>query len=165
MLPLMKPQLVLAIIFIIVVPALAAAQMGPVSLGVGAGVVVPAASDDGTSDVAFAWGFHVNIPIITSLHLSPSSLIYRSEGVYATDTALAFKFIIPLRVWSLYFGVAPGLTAAGTRTSVHAGALGGATVALVSNISGFAEYKYKVLFRDTANSGFSHLTAGLVFSF
>ncbi|MFW6313064.1 MAG: hypothetical protein ACOC2N_04185 [Spirochaetota bacterium] len=161
----MKPQLVLAIVFIVAVPALAFAQAGPVSLGVGAGAVVPAPADDGTSDVAVAWGFHVNIPIITSLHLSPSSLVYRNDGVYATDTSLAFKFIIPLRAWALYFGAAPGLTAAGTRTSAHVGALGGATLALVSNISGFAEYKYKVVFRDTVSSGFSHLTAGLVFSF
>ena len=161
----MKPHLLLVAILILAVPALAAAQTGPVSLGVGAGAVVPAPEEDGTTDVAFAWGFHVNIPIITSLHLSPSSLVYRNGEFYATDTALAFKFIIPLRTWSLYFGVAPGLTAAGTRTSAHVGALGGATVALVSNISGFAEYKYKVLFRDAANVGFSHLTAGLVFSF
>lgn len=165
MLARMKPVLVLAIILIVSAPALVSAQSGPVSLGVGVGAVVPAASEDGTSDVAFAWGFHVNIPIITSLHLSPSSLVYRDGKDYATDTALAFKFIIPLRTWSLYFGVAPGLTAAGPSTSAHVGALGGATVAVVSNISGFAEYKYKVLFRESANFGFSHLTAGLVFSF
>jgi len=161
----MKLHMVLTAVLVLAVPAIASAQTGPVSLGVGAGAVVPGVSDDGTTDVAFAWGFHVNIPIITLLHLSPSSLVYRNDGVYATDTALAFKFIIPLRTWSLFFGVAPGLTAAGTSTSAHVGALGGATVALVSNISGFAEYKYKVLFRDTPNSGFSHLTAGLVFSF
>lgn len=161
----MKRMAILTVLFLVLFVASAAAQSGSVALGVGAGAVVPTRSDDGSWDTSFAWGFHVNIPILNTLHLSPSSELYQIDGVYATDVALAFKFMIPLRLSALYLGVAPGLTAAGSTTSAHVGVLGGFTIGLVSNISGFAQYKYKVLFYDDTNTRMSHVAAGLLFSF
>lgn len=161
----MKRMAVLTVLLLVVFAGSVAAQAGSVALGVGAGVAVPARSGDGSRDASFAWGFHVNIPILNTLHLSPSSELYQTDGVYATDIALAFKFMIPLRLSALYLGIAPGLTAAGSTTSAHVGALGGLAFRIVSNISGFAQYKYKVLFYDDTNARMSHLTAGLLFSF
>lgn len=156
-------------VLIVVLTALASAgvfaQSGSVALGVGAGLVVPPPAVDGSRAPSFAWGFHVNIPVLSTLHLSPSSEIYRSGDAYATDNALSFKFMIPLSGWSVYFGVAPGVTAWGDSVSAHVGALGGVTLPLVSNIGGYAQYKYKVLFRDATNTRYSHVSAGLIFSF
>ncbi len=161
----MKRILVLVAVLTAIASAGSFAQSGSVALGVGAGFVVPPPAVDGGRDPAFAWGFHVNIPILSTLHLSPSSEIYRSGDTYATDNALSFKFMIPLSGWSIYFGVAPGLTAWGGDVSPHVGALGGVTAPLVSNIGGYAQYKYKVLFRDGTNTRYSHASAGLIFSF
>ena len=145
--------------------AMAFAQTGPVELGVGGGVAVPVRSDGGPWETTLTWGFHVNIPIIPTLHISPSSEIYRADGIYATDVALGFKLLIPLRALDIFIGVAPGLTAAGSEISANAGILGGVTVPLVSNVGGFVQYRYKVLFRDGTGARFSHLTAGLLFAF
>ncbi len=161
----MKRIAVLTVVLMVMLGASAAGQARSVALGVGAGAVIPARSDVGTRDTSFAWGFHVNIPILETLHLSPSSELYQTAGVYATDVALAFKFMVPLRPSALYFGVAPGLTAAGRDTAAHVGVLGGLSIPLLSNISGFAQYKYKVLFQDDTNTRMSHVTAGLLFSF
>lgn len=156
-------RIALLFAFLMILAVVLPAQ--PVSLGVGAGLVVPPPEPDGTRSPSFAWGFHVNIPIISTLHLAPSSEIYRDGSTWATDNALAFKFIIPLRAAAVYFGVAPGLTAAGSSVAPHVGALGGVTVPVISNIGAFAQYKYKVLFQDGSNAGFSHLSLGLIFSF
>ncbi len=161
----MRRILVLLVLLAIAASTGAFAQTGSAALGVGAGFVVPPPAVDGGRDPAFAWGFHVNIPILSTLHLSPSSEIYRSGDTYATDNALSFKFMIPLSGWSPYFGVAPGLTAWGGDVSTHVGALGGVTVPLVSNLGAYAQYKYKVLFRDATNTRYSHVSAGLIFSF
>ena len=161
----MRRFLVLIAVLTTIVSVGALAQSGSVALGVGAGFVVPPPAVDGGREPAFAWGFHVNIPVLRTLHLSPSSEIYRSGGTYATDNALSFKFMIPLSGWSVYLGVAPGLTAWGDAVSPHVGALGGVTVPLVSNIGGYVQYKYKVLFQDASNTRYSHASAGLIFSF
>lgn len=161
----MRRILVLVVVLATIVSGGVFAQSGSVALGVGAGFVVPSPSVDGARDPSFAWGFHVNIPILSTLHLSPSSEIYRSGDAYATDNALSFKFMIPLSGWSIYFGVAPGLTAWDENVSPHVGALGGVTLPLVSNIGGYAQYNYKVLFRDATNTRYSHVSAGLIFSF
>ncbi len=161
----MKRMAVLTVLLLVAGAGSVAAQAGSVALGVGAGVAVPARSVDGSRDTSFAWGFHVNIPILNTLHLSPSSELYQMDGVYATDVALAFKFMVPLRLSALYFGVAPGLTASGSGTTAHVGVLGGFTIRVLSNISGFAQYKYKVLFYDDTNTRVSHVAAGLLFSF
>lgn len=153
------------IFLIILASAPVAAQSGPVSLGVGAGVSVPARLAGDTLEPAVAWGFHVNIPIIRTVHISPSAELYRISGLYATDVALAFNLVVPLYRSAVHLGVAPGVTASGTETSPHVGILGGVTMPLVSNIGGFLRYRHAVLFRGDTARPVSHLTAGLLFSF
>ncbi|TVQ25730.1 MAG: hypothetical protein EA382_06595 [Spirochaetaceae bacterium] len=157
-------RLLAVAVFVIIGTTAVTARPQSVSLGVGAGVAAMHRVDQ-PADVSFAWGFAVNIPVISTLHLSPSSEIYRDAGVYATDIALAFRFVVPLRTADLYVGVAPGLTASGTTTAPHVGALGGVVLPLISNVSWFAQYKYKVVFAGATNSRFSHANAGLLFSF
>ena len=159
----MKRSLLLAV-FVIIAATAAGARPQSVSLGVGAGVAATHPAD-APADVSFAWGFSVNIPILNTLHLSPSSEVYRDAGVYATDIAIAFRFVVPLRTADLYVGVAPGLTASGTTTTPHVGALGGVVLPLISNVSWFAQYKYKVIFTGATNARVSHASAGLLFSF
>ena len=161
----MKRTLVLAIVLLAMLPALAAAQSESVALGVSSGVSAQGPDTDGLSDFAFAWGFYVNIPILPTFHITPFSELYRITGTYATDIGIGFRFAVPMGDTELYFGVSPGLTASGEQTSPHVGALGGVTFPLISNIRGFAQYKYNVLFQDSVNQRYSHLTAGLLFAF
>lgn len=153
------------ICLIIFASAPVVAQSGPVSLGVGAGISVPARVAGDTLQPSVAWGFHVNIPIIRTVHVSPSAELYRIGGSYATDVALAFNLVVPLYRSAVHLGVAPGVTASGTQASPHVGVLGGLAVPLVSNVGGFLRYRYAVRFRGDTTRPVSHLTAGLLFSF
>ena len=46
--------------------------------------------------LSFAYGFYVDIPLISTFHITPSSELYKFADQNATDFDLAFKFIIPL---------------------------------------------------------------------
>lgn len=161
----MKRTLILMVALTLLLSAVAPAQSESVALGVGGGTAARGPDAAGLTDFAFAWGFYVNIPILPTFHITPSSELYQIDGTYATDVALGFRFAVPMGSTGLYFGVSPGLTASGTETSPHVGALGGVTFPLISNIRGFAQYKYNVLFRGQSNIRYSHLTAGLLFAF
>lgn len=157
----MRRILVVAFVLALIAPAALVAQTGPVSLGVGAGLVVPHTADE----PSFAWGFHVNIPILNTLHLTPASEIYRAGDTFATDNTLAFKFMIPLRGLAPYFGIVPGLTAAGTEIAPHVGGLVGANFPLISNLGAFVQYKYKVVLEGESTTSYSHLGVGALFAF
>ncbi|MFW5689271.1 MAG: hypothetical protein ACOC1U_06855 [Spirochaetota bacterium] len=158
----MKRPLVLALLLVLLPTALAA-QQGSVSLGVSGGAAIN--TTDAQWDVDLGWGFHVNIPILATFHIAPAAELYQIDEIYATDVGLGFKFTVPLGRSGLYAGVAPGITAYGSNASPHVGGLVGFFTPVLSNISGFAQYRYSVVFPDDTNVRYSHVTAGLLFSF
>jgi hypothetical protein len=152
----------------LITAAALAAQSG-VGLGVSAGAAFP---EGATADIAsddweasLNWGFYVNIPLLTSFAITPSSELYKLGEENATDMALAFKFIVPLPSFDLYAGFVPGLTAVGSRTAPHVGAVAGGSFALVSNLDMFVQGKYKILFDGSENIRVLHVNAGVLFRF
>ncbi len=151
---------------IMMVVAVATVSAQDVGLGVGAGMTLPTRESGAQEwDAAFNWGFYVNIPLLATFHLSPSAELYKLDGAYATDIALAFKFMVPLNNLAVYAGFVPGLTASGTTTNAHVGVLGGLSFDLVSNLGAFAQLKYKNLFADERNVRVFHLNGGVLFTF
>src|SRR5215467_2034836 len=120
------------------------AQARGVGLGVGAGVAVPSAS--GTDALkpdfkaGFNWGFFVDIPLLYTFHITPSTLVYKmtdnnaaNMGAYttqATDVSLNFKFIIPVGPIAPFAGVTAGLTST-QHIDPHAGVLAGVGVSVL----------------------------------
>jgi hypothetical protein len=148
--------------------ALASAQSG-VGLGVAVGTTFPQGS---TNDIEFDdwqpslnWGFYVDIPLISTFHVTPSAELYKFGDENATDMALAFKFIVPLTRLDFYAGFVPGLTVTGSTTSPHIGVVAGGALILVSNLDWFVQGKYKFVFEGDENVRVLHLNAGLLFRF
>ena len=163
----MRTGIVVAAVMLVAAGALAA-QSG-VGLGVSVGAAFPQGS---TADIAsddwepsLNWGFYVNIPLLSSFAITPSSELYKLGEENATDMALSFKFIVPLPRFDLYAGFVPGLTAVGSRTAPHVGAVAGGSFALVSNLDMFVQGKYKILFDGSENMRVLHLNAGVLFRF
>ena len=161
-------RIVLAVAALALLPALAAVAQG-VGLGVAAGVGL---TQGDTADIAsngwqssFNWGFYVNIPIVSALHLTPSSELYKFGSQNATDMALAFKFIVPLPRLDLYGGFVPGFTAVTDLVAPHVGLLAGFSMPLVSNLDLFVQGKYKWLFQGSENMRVLHMNAGVLFNF
>jgi hypothetical protein len=157
------------IILLACLPAGAQAAGDSVGLGVSLGAAFPSGSTSRIATVSgeasFDWGFYVNIPLIYTFHLTPSSELYKLGAQNATDMDLAFKFIVPLSRFSLYGGVAPGLTTTGEVTAMHVGLLAGASFNLVSNLDAFAQAKYQWVFEGNQNLRVLHLNAGMLFNF
>jgi hypothetical protein len=159
---------------ILVVTLLVMVALSPgAQTGVGLGVLVGAAfPDGGTSEIpgeawdgSFNWGFFVDIPLLSTFRLSPSSELYKFGEENATDMALAFTFVVPLASLDLYGGIVPGITTTGDITAVHVGGLVGAAFGLLGNIDLFVQGKYKVVFHDDENLRVLHLNTGLLFVF
>ena len=166
---LMLPVLVALLGLAAVAPAPAQGSSSSVGLGMMAGLAFPNGS---TTDIpsndwqaSFNWGFFVNIPIISTLHLTPSAELYRLDGTNATDFTLAFKFIVPLSGLDLYAGLVPGLTAISTVTAPNVGLLAGASFRLVANLDWFVQAKYSWLFQGGGNLRVLHANAGILFVF
>lgn len=161
----MKRVALLVFVLVAIGGSAASEEHISVTLGAAGGFAVPGRTHGGISETSFAWGFHVNIPVLETIRIAPSAEIYRISAVYATDLALAFHYVIPIEIFDIYFGVAPGLTAWGTSTSPHVGGLLGFSVPILDDIGGFAQFRYKVLFSDETNIHGSHFLLGLLFSF
>ena len=146
------------------------AQAHGVGLGVAAGVDVP----NGTPDFQASpnWGFYVDIPLIQTFHITPSTMLYKLRdangvGSSATDVSLNFKFIIPLGPMDVFFGATFGLTSTES-IDPHAGALAGIDFDLISNIAIFVQANYKYVIRDDnvgGNVRNLQLYAGPLFKF
>jgi hypothetical protein len=140
---------------------------------VGLGISVGAAFPQGTTDsisstdwkTSLNWGFYVNIPLIYTFHLTPSSELYKFDGQNATDMSIAFKFIVPLSRFDLYAGFVPGLTAVTDVTAPHVGVLVGGNFPLISNLDFFIQGKYKWLFEGGENLRVLHANVGVLFNF
>ena len=140
-----------------------------VGLGLSAGVAFPQGDTPSIASTdwqpSFNWGFYVNIPLISTFHITPSSELYRFNNQNATDIDIAFKFIVPLGMFDIYAGVATGLTAIQNILPPHVAVLGGAAFRLVSNLDFFTQVKYTVLFQGSQNMSILHVTAGILFAF
>ena len=154
---------------IAVTPLSSQASGGSVGLGISAGITFPQGNTPEIPSTdwkaALNWGFYVNIPLIYTFHLTPSSELYKFEDQNATDMAIAFKFIVPLSRFDLYAGFVPGLTAVGESTALHVGLLVGANFPLISNLDIFVQGKYKWLFEGGENLKVLHANVGILFNF
>ena len=162
------------ILIVLVVLALSAAlplSADPSATSVGLGFSFGAAFPQGStptipsSGASFDWGFYVDIPLISTFHITPSSELYKFSSQNATDVDVAFKFIVPLGNFDLFAGVSPGLTTVADVLAPHVGLLGGGAFRLVSNLDAFVQAKYSLLFEGGRNMGVFHLNAGILFAF
>jgi hypothetical protein len=160
---------VLAVLLAAALPAAAQSSADSVGLGVSLGLAFPQGdTPDITStdwQTSFNWGFYVNIPVISTLHLTPSSELYRLGGANATDVCLAFKFIVPLPRFDLYVGLVPGLTAVDRELPLNLGLLAGGSFRLVGNLDLFVQGKYTWVFQGGENLRVLHGNAGILFLF
>ncbi len=165
----MKARVLWMVAAALVTAAGAAGAQSGVGLGVAVGTTFPQNSTDDISfddwDPSVNWGFYVDIPLLSSFHITPSAELYKLGDENATDMALAFKFIVPLSHLDFYAGFVPGLTATGSTTSIHIGVVAGAAFVLVSNVDWFVQGKYKFVFEGGENIRVLHLNAGLLFRF
>lgn len=119
-----------------------------VGLGVGAGIAVPTIEDVSTNPT-WAFGFYTDIPLISTFHITPSTLVYRIERdngkkESATDVSINFKFMIPIGRVDIFVGVTGGVTSTDVLRP-HVGALAGVSVNLVSNLDVFVNAGYKAI--------------------
>jgi len=150
-------------------PVAAQGSASSVGLGVAVGLAFPqgdtAAIPSTDWRTSFNWGFYVNIPVISTLHLTPSAELYRFNEVNATDFSLAFKFIVPLARFDLYVGLAPGLTAVADVIAPNVGLLAGGSFQLVGNLELFVQGKYDWIFEGGENLRVLHVNTGILFVF
>jgi len=162
-------RILLTAALVVLSPIAGLAAGDSVGLGVALGAAFPQGSTTAIASTdwqgSFNWGFYVNIPIISTLQLTPSSELYKFGDQNATDMALAFKFIVPLSRFDLYAGFVPGLTAVSDVVAPHVGILAGFAMTLVSNLDLFVQGKYKWLFQGEDNIRVLHLNAGVLFNF
>jgi hypothetical protein len=160
---------VLLLLLTAALPAPAQSSADSVGLGVSAGLAFPQGTTPDISSTdwktSLNWGFYVNIPIISTLHLNPSAELYRFDGANATDISLAFKFIVPLPRFDLYVGLVPGLTAVADVLPVNLGILAGGSFRLVGNLDLFVQGKYTWVFQGGENLRVLHANAGILFLF
>ena len=161
--------LLLIVLQCIVFPLNSHAAGDSVGLGISAGVTFPQGDTPEITSTdwkaALNWGFYVNIPLISTFHITPSSELYKFENQNATDMSIAFKFIVPLSRFDLYAGFVPGLTAVGSNTALHVGILVGGNFPLISNLDFFVQGKYKWLFEGGENLRVLHANVGVLFNF
>jgi hypothetical protein len=161
--------LIMTVLFVSRAPLWSQASGDSVGLGISVGATFPQGSTSGIPSTdwktALNWGFYVNIPLIYTFHLTPSSELYKFEDQNATDMSIAFKFIVPLSRFDLYAGFVPGLTAAGEVTAFHVGLLVGGNFPLISNLDLFVQGKYKWLFEGGENLRVIHANVGILFNF
>ncbi len=145
------------------------AQASGVGLGFAVGAAMPTGNIAGIPNMAgllsFNYGFYVDIPLISTFHITPSAELYKFADQNATDFDLAFKFIVPLASMDIFAGLVPGLTAVASTLDLHLGALVGASFSLVSNLSAFVQGKWDLLFDPNQNVSVFHVTAGVLFAF
>jgi len=167
----MKKNILIALMLCAAVTGIAAAPdaSNPVALGVSLGPTFPLSGSGQTiannGTISFNWGFYVNIPLVYAFDLMPSAELYRFESMQATDIDLAFKFLVPIGSGSVYVGFVPGLTAVSETLAPHVGGLAGVSYRIISNLSGFVQGKYNVLFDGSSNIKVIHINAGILLAF
>jgi hypothetical protein len=169
----MQRSRILIVVFVLALSSVVCLSAEPSATSVGLGFSMGAAFPQGNTakivpangQPSFDWGFYVNIPLVSTFHITPSTELYNFNSQNATDVDLAFKFIVPIGDFNIYAGVSPGLTTVIDVTAPHVGVLAGAGFRLVSNLDAFVQARYNVLFEGGVNMGVFHLTAGILFAF
>ena len=156
----------LFILAVLACAPLSAQSQNPVGLGLSFGIAdasgsTPSIPNTGGS-LSFNWGFYVDIPIMYTFHITPSSELYKLQDQNATDIDLAFKFFVPLSGFALYAGAAPGITAVSTALDPHVGVLLGVTFQLVSNLDFFLQGKYNIVFDGGQYMSIAHVNGGIL---
>jgi hypothetical protein len=89
--------IVLAIVILFVCPLASAQAAGDaVGLGVSIGVAFPnggTARIPNNGEASLNWGFYVNIPLIYTFHITPSSELYKLGTQNATDMDVSFNLV------------------------------------------------------------------------
>src|SRR5271157_298404 len=166
-------KLGISCVVVLMLAALACVPLGAAENPGGLGISLGAALAEGSTpnipssdgSTSFNWGFYVDIPLLYTFHITPSSELYRLQDQNATDIDLAFKFIVPLSGFAIYAGFTPGLTAVSNVMDPHVGILAGATFQLVSNLDVFFQGKYNIVFDGGQNLQIVHANAGILFKF
>lgn len=138
-----------------------------VGLGLGLGAALP--HDGHGFDPALSWGFYVDIPLISTFHITPSTLVYTlkrpgQDGISATDVSLNFKFMVPLGPLELFAGLTAGLTST-QDLDPHVGGLAGAQFRVLPNVDVFAQANYRVILIGDRNIRDLMIYAGPIFRF
>ncbi len=161
----------------LVAPHLARAGAEGVGLGVAAGLAYSnnaplVQEDDEVIGARFAWGFFVDIPLLETFYITPSTMIYQIDAYGAgetpvTDVDLNFKFIVPLGSASIGAGITAGLSVGVEPEYVpHWGVLAYGSMNLVANLDAFVQYQYKQLMPEELDDiQDNHLFAGAMFHF
>lgn len=117
----------------------------------------------------YSWGFFVDIPLLETFYISPSTILYELDlgngKNPATDIDLAFKFIVPVGALHLSVGGLGGLTEEELQYDWHLGALAYVGLNLVANLDVFVQAQYKKIFRDAGNLDDVHGFLGAMFRF
>lgn len=159
-----RSSVILSITALCLAAPAAAEASDSVGLGVAAGVAVPHGGGLPSTEAVANWGFSVDIPILETFAISPSTYLYRVNDRAATDVSINFKFIVPLGRLEIFGGVTAGITTA-EAFDPHVGALGGAELQLISNLGVYAQVNYRVLLQDGEDTRDLMVFAGPMFRF
>lgn len=126
---------------------------GPIRLGAAVGASFP--HGVGEWDPAFAWGFFVDLPLVSRFYITPSAVLYQldpreGDGFSAADVSMSFKFGFPIDAFELYGALTTGLTSA-DEVDVHFGGLAGMSFQLLDNLDVFVQVNYRVILADVGN--------------
>ncbi len=176
---------IVAILAFTLIPSFAAAQEdgmeGPSNKQVGVGLVAGAAFPFANNEdyaITESWGFYVDIPVISTFHISPATTLYRldhkkngdigNKGI--TDISLNFKFVIPLPGWKIWLaalmGISNGHFKNGDFIQPHVGGNTGFSYRVVSNLDILLSAQYKLIIDgDQRNINMIQSMAGLQFNF
>jgi hypothetical protein len=158
-----------ALLGLLVLAPEARADPSGVGLGVAAGIAVPHASPVRFTP-SYAFGFYVDIPLISTFSITPSTVVYGVDPKGDvkqnpnTDTSLSFKFVIPIGIVDIFFGITAGLTTS-QDFDFHVGGLAGFGIQIISNLEVFAQANYRVLIDDGHERNDLHVFAGPLFRF
>lgn len=159
-----------------------------VGLGILGGAAFPIANEQNFR-ITESWGFFVDIPIISTFHITPSTILYRLEhesdsrignhGI--TDISLNFKFVIPVSTWKIFIAAMMGLSNGSfvhyvgdddddktnsDPVQMHFGGNAGFGYRIVSNLDFIALCQYKLIVDgDQRNINMIQAMGGLQFNF
>jgi len=157
-------------VFVLTTSATAFGHANKVGLGVAlGGTYSPTELEQAEIGSSFGLGFFVDIPLLETFYISPSTTLRRANlgkgEDPATDIDINFKFIVPMGKLSLGAGVLGGITAADTFYG-HYGALGYLSFQALSNLEIFLLTQYKQMMHDSGQPvNDIHAYAGTMFRF
>ncbi len=148
-----------------------------VGLGVIGGAAFPIANSR-SYKITESWGFYVDVPIISTFHITPAATLYRLDpkddttptNAGITDLSMNFKFVIPLPGWKIFIaammGASNGLFVNNDFIHLHVGGNLGFGYRIVSNLDFVLMGQYKLIVDgDQSNLNMIQAMGGLQFNF